>query len=371
MATQVTNYQCPACGGPLHFSSEKQKLVCDYCGSEFTTQYVENFYAAKDASAAQALNDLENKLDSDSSEIKTEWEYAAGSEWTENMRAYNCPSCGAQILCDEHTAATNCPYCGNPSIVAGNFSGGLKPDYCIPFKLDKDAAISALKDYYKGKIFLPKAFKDENHIEEIKGVYVPFWLYSGDMDADVNYYASRSRTWTEGNYRVTRTDHYKLVRSGNVQFERIPVDGSSKMPDEHMDAIEPFDYSELKPFSTAYMPGYLADRYDVDSKQSRPRAIGRAERSSMSAMTATTGGYESVSVASSRFVPHDGDVRYAFLPVWVLSTRWKGENYLFTMNGQTGKLVGNLPVSKGRFFATFLGISAAIFAFCAAVINFM
>lgn len=370
MPTQVTNYQCPSCGGPLRFSSEKQLLVCDYCGSEFTTKQVEDFYAAKDASASQALDDLEHKLEESPEEIRTEWEYA-GSEWSENMRAYSCPSCGAQIICDENTAATSCPYCGNPSIVAGNFSGGLKPDYCIPFKLDKDAAVSALRNYYKGKAFLPRAFTENNHIEEIKGVYVPFWLYDGDMAADVSYYATRSRTWTEGDYRVTRTDHYKLVRSGDVPFSRIPVDGSSKMPDEYMDAIEPFDYRELVPFSTAYMPGYLADKYDVDSKESRPRAVGRAERSSLNAMTATTGGYESVSVASSRFRLNNGSVRYAFLPVWLLSTKWNGKNYLFAMNGQTGKLIGDLPVSKGKFFGTFIGIAAAVFAVCFAALSFM
>jgi len=345
-------------------------LVCDYCGSEFTSKQVEDFYASKDSAAAQALEDLNEKLDTSPEDIRTEWEYI-GNEWNESMRAYSCPSCGAQIICDEHTAATSCPYCGNPSIVAGNFSGGLKPDYCIPFKLNKDAAVNALRNYYKGKVFLPKAFRDENHIEEIKGVYVPFWLYDGDVDADVNYYATRSHSWVQGDYRITKTDHFKLVRSGNVPFRRIPVDGSSKMPDDHMDAIEPFDYRELVPFSTAYMPGYLADKYDVDSSQSRSRAVSRAERSSLNAMTATTGGYESVSVASQRFRLNNGSVKYAFLPVWILNTKWKGKDYLFTMNGQTGKLVGNLPVSKAKFFGTFVGLSALLFAVFSALIMFM
>ena len=129
--------------------------------------------------------------------------------------------------------------------------------------------------------------------------------------------------------------------------------------------------SFLSPFSTAYMPGYLADKYDVDSKESRPRAVGRAERSSLNAMTATTGGYESVSVASSRFRLNNGSVRYAFLPVWLLSTKWNGKNYLFAMNGQTGKLIGDLPVSKGKFFGTFIGIAAAVFAVCFAALSFM
>lgn len=58
-----------------------------------------------------------------------------------------------------------------------------------------------------------------------------------------------------------------------MTFEKVPVDASSKMPDDHMDSIEPYDYKKLKPFSTAYLPGYLADKFDVTVEQSRERRI--------------------------------------------------------------------------------------------------
>ena len=85
-------------------------------------------------------------------------------------------SCGAELICDENTAATSCPYCGNPTVVPGQFSGQLRPDFIIPFKLSKEDAVKALKDHYKGKIFLPKSFTQENHVQEIQGIYVPFWM---------------------------------------------------------------------------------------------------------------------------------------------------------------------------------------------------
>ena len=261
------------------------------------------------------------------------------------------------------TAATSCPYCGNPTVVPGQFDGALKPDFVIPFAKDKDAAIAALKNFYKGKIFLPKLFSRENHIAEIKGVYVPFWLFDGKVHADVTYKATRSMVRRSGEYEITSTQHYLVRRAGSLSFEKIPVDASTKMPDEYMDAIEPFLYQNLKPFSMAYLPGFLADKYDVPAQTCGNRADERATNSAYSAMDATTTGlYQTCVPVTRQIILQRGAVKYALLPVWLLSTRYKGKNYLFAMNGQTGKLVGNLPVDWVKFWLTFAGIAAALTA---------
>ena len=177
------------------------------------------------------------------------------------MKSYTCPSCGAELICDETTAATSCPYCGNTTIVPGQLSGMQKPDYIIPFKLSKEDAIAALKNHYKKKPLLPKAFSAQNHIDSIQGIYVPFWLFNGSTSANLSYHCTRVEKHQEGNYDIINTDHYSVQRSGTVKFERIPVKASSKMPEENMNAIEPFQYDELTPFSNAYLPGFLADKY--------------------------------------------------------------------------------------------------------------
>ena len=278
------------------------------------------------------------------------------------MRAYSCPSCGAELICDDSTAATSCPYCGNPTIVPGQFSGTLKPDYVIPFKLDKKAAEEALKRHYKGKRFLPRSFASNNHIQEIKGVYVPFWLFDGAVDVDMDLEATRVVTYTDGDDDVTETSHYALRRAGTVTFQKIPADGSSKMPDGHMDSIEPFDYGELKPFSTAYLPGYLADKYDVSAEDCARRADERAKNTARDAVLATAGGYSSVIPVRENYQLRRGEVQYALLPVWMLNTKWEGKDYLFAMNGQTGRLVGDLPMSWKRFWAWFAGLGAGLTA---------
>lgn len=346
MSTQITNYQCPACTGPLHFDEQTGKLQCDYCESSFTVEEVEALFAEKNAEAEQAAQETQPE--------SSEW----GDDAT-HMRAYNCPSCGAELICEETTAATACPYCGNPTIVPGQFSGTKKPDCIIPFKLSKEQAVAALKKHYQGKPLLPKAFADENHLQEIKGIYVPFWLFDGSAEADVTFKATRTHTRTTGKERIITTDHYEIWRKGNVPFSHVPVDGASKMPDEHMDAIEPFDYQDLKPFSLSYLPGYLADKYDVTADECQPRAQARCRNSAIEAMRSTVVGYESCIPVREDVSVRCSDVRYALLPVWLLSTKWKDQTFLFAMNGQTGKMVGDLPISWARFWTWFGGIFAA------------
>ena len=311
MANQVTNYKCPACTGPLRFDSATGKLQCDFCGSSYEVAEIEKLYAEKDAQAAGAFRQAEEQAAADG-----EWTSASGSDWgadAEKLRVYSCPSCGAELICDETTSATSCPYCGNNTIVPGQFSGALKPDYVLPFKLDKAAAVAALKKHYGGKKLLPKAFSNENHIEEVKGVYVPFWLYDGSAEVDVRCHGTKVSGYSTARENVTVTNHYDVRRAGTVRFERVPVDASSKMPDDHMDAIEPFDYKELKPFSTAYLPGFLADKYDVSVQDCAERADSRCETSAVELMeqdargdyTSCTVRFERVPVDASSKMPDD------------------------------------------------------------------
>lgn len=363
MPTQVTNYQCPACTGPLHFSAETGKLTCDYCGSAYDVAEIEALYAQKEAEAAAAKEAADAKAEAAKADAADDgdWDTSAlSSDWgadADGLRVYTCPSCGAELICDETTAATSCPYCGNPTVVPGQFSGALKPEFVLPFKMTKDDAVRALRAHYRGKPFLPRSFTAGNHIEEIQGVYVPFWLYDGRMEARGAYKAEISESHREGDYIVTTTRHFDVARVGDADFVRVPVDGSSKMPDTHMDAIEPFDYSDLKPFSTAYLPGFLADRYDEDDKKCAARVLTRMKNSTAAALHDTLGGYTGVQTLSEQLDPRTLEPHYALLPVWMLHTRWKEQDFLFAMNGQTGKLIGDLPVDKGRVAAWFAGIS--------------
>ncbi len=344
MAEKTTNYQCPACTGPLHYDGASGKLVCDYCGSAYDVKDIEARYAKKQAAADTAAEGDAKKAARLPRQDSPVWSEAEA----EGLNSYSCPTCGAELVCDETTAATTCPYCGNPTVLGGKLSGKLKPEYILPFKLDKKAAIAQLTRYYKGKAFLPKAFKSQNHIAEIQGVYVPFWLYDAKADARGRYEGQNSESHREGDYMVTTTQHYDVRREGSADFAKVPVDGSSKMPNTHMDAIEPFDYSAIQPFSTAYLPGFLADKYDVSVEDSHDRADGRCAASLESALRRTAEQYDSCIPLRQDIRLRRGKVHYALMPVWMLNTKWHGKDFTFAMNGQTKKLSGTPPLSWAK-----------------------
>lgn len=343
--SDIQEYKCPSCGGAIEFDSKSQKMKCPYCDTEF------------EIDAVKEWNEEVNQQKPE--EMK--WEESAGGEWkageTDGMRVYSCQSCGGEIVGDENMAATSCPYCGNQVVLKGQFSGDLRPDYVIPFKLDKKRAKDSLKEHIKGKRLLPKTFKDENHIDEIKGIYVPFWLFDADVDADIQYDATKVRMWSDKNYDYTETKHYSVWRGGEVAFDHVPVDGSSQMPDDLMESIEPYQFSDAVDFQTAYMAGYLADRYDVEEDKSITRANERVKKSTEDVFRSTVQGYASVISKSSNIRLSNGKAKYALYPVWILNTSWKGKNYLFAMNGQTGKFVGDLPVDKRAFWRWTAGLT--------------
>ncbi len=364
MAIQVTNYQCPACTGPLHFVGASGKLECDYCGSSFEVAEIEALYAEKEEKAAAVTE----------AERQKEQQQAAGNEWDtsgldddwgneiEGMKVYSCPSCGAELICEETTAATSCPYCGNPTVVPGQFSGALRPDYVIPFRLDKEQALSILKKHYRGKFFMPNEFKKKDTVDKIQGVYVPFWLFDGEAEGMVEFHGERSRVTRRRDVEITRTNHYRLLRGGSLSFEKVPVDASTKMPDDYMDSLEPYDYTELKPFSTAYLPGFLADKYDVSVDDGMVRADLRCQKSLEQELEAGISGYTSVSPVRRNIRLNRGKVHYALLPVWLLNVNWQEKPYLFAINGQSGKIVGAVPAIKKKAVGLFFAVAAALSA---------
>ena len=344
----MQEYKCPCCGGAIAFDSTIQKMKCPFCDTEFAMETLANYDS-----------ELKNEKTDD-----MEWDAAAGEAWqegeAEGLRSYVCKSCGGEIIGDENTGATSCPFCGNPVIMMGNFSGSLKPDYVIPFKLDKNAAKEALKRHCEGKRLLPKVFKDENHIDKIKGVYVPFWLFDAVAEADIRYRATKVRLWSDSNYNYTETKHYSVSRGGSVGFEHVPVDGSKNMPDDLMESLEPFDFSKAVDFQTAYLAGYLADKYDVGAEESVTRANERIRRSTEDSFASTAIGYSTVTPEAGSIRLKDNKVKYALFPVWILNTSWEGKNYLFAMNGQSGKMVGDLPLDKGAYKRWLFGLTAVI-----------
>lgn len=327
-------------------------MKCPYCETEFDMDTLKQYDEV-----------LKSKPDDN-----LQWENTPNQsiELSESgLHSYRCQSCGGEVVGDETMAASSCPYCGSPIVVISQLSGLLKPDFVIPFKIDKEAAKEALKSHYKGKRLLPKKFQDENHLDEIKGIYVPFWLFDCDADGHIEYRCTRVHSWSDDDYDYTETNYYSAVRSGSLAFDKIPIDGSIKMADDLMESIEPYDYSEAVDFQTAYLSGFFADKYDVSAENSVYRANDRIRSSTEQVFRETVTGYDTVSPVSTNVQTSNTKVHYALLPVWILNTSWNNERYTFAMNGQTGRFVGNLPCDKKlwwRWFGIYSVVATAIAA---------
>ncbi len=361
MSENVLKYQCTACGGSVHFEPNSQMIVCDYCD----TKYPENYFDDKketDTNDDGTINEKINDAD------KIDWRkagFVTERDVVEGQVGYICTSCGAEILSDGSTAATECLYCSNPVVLSNNVSGMLKPDFVIPFKLDKKEAQKRLMSFYNRKVLLPSAFKQKNRISKITGMYVPFWLFSADGVGWAIFDAQRSSSSRSGDYIVTTTNHYKAEREGSIEFIKIPVDASLKMEDNYMDGLEPYDYSELKEFSPAFMSGFLADKFDVDVERCSKRVLARIKNTTVETMKSTVRGYSKTVTRSSNVNMQTKDIRYVMLPVWVLNTEYNGKRYHFAVNGQTGKVAGDLPISKIKqvlWFSLVTIFSFALFA---------
>ena len=333
--SELKEFKCPNCDGRLQFDSETQKLKCPYCEGTFDP---ESFDDAKEFV-------VEN------------------SSWDDNdLITYTCNSCAGVIMADKNTVASSCPYCNNPVVMSGNVSGVLKPKKVLPFLLDKEEAKRKYKQHLKGKVLLPKAFKSEATIDEIKGIYVPYWIFDGKANASMWYDATQTRSWDDGDYIMSETSHYKVYRSGSVKFSKVPVDASSKINDDIAQSIEPFDYNDAKDFSVNYLAGYYADKYDVDVEESKQIANNRIANSTSSLFASTTSMYDTCVPTSSRIQIGDGNQEYVMYPVWLLNVKYKGKFHTFAMNGQTGKFVGDLPEEKGKLAILSIGIFLAVMA---------
>ena len=337
---RALDHKCPSCGGKIVFTPETGKWFCDHCKSEFDLETLQKYNNA----SSEENNKNDNVSDKNIAYIE-----------------YHCKNCGAKIIADEQTASTFCVYCGNTAILKSKLSGKFAPSKIIPFKKSKDEALEAFKNLSKGKPLMPKFFNKKENIEKLSGVYIPFWLYSISSDGEVDVSATKVKTWTTGDYNYTKTDYYNVNRHAKMQYDRVPVDGSTRFEDDLMNTIEPFNYDEMVNYNHAYLSGFLAEKYDVESDKGEEIAKSRAEETTKKTLLDSMHGYDSKIIKSSNFKNKIDKTEYVLLPVWMVNVKYNDKFYTFAMNAQTGEFVGNIPISKKR--AILFGILIFVIAF--------
>ncbi|MDR2150479.1 MAG: hypothetical protein LBO67_06630 [Spirochaetaceae bacterium] len=301
-----------------------------------------------------------------------------------------CPDCGARFSFDsktqklfcrfctplvkgespEHYHEADCPEDGTAALSARVF-GMPEPELIIPFKLKKEEAQQALRAYLHAKVLAPDAFRAQNHSADLKGIYLPCWLFAGSASAGIQYHAARQSHSSDAEYDYTKTDYYRVFRYGTAAFEYVSGAASLSIDAALMEALEPFDYREALAFRPAYLVGYSTAPCDLDAQQAKQRAVERIKKAFETLLARTAQSYSTITVQSSSVCVQQGVLRYALVPVWLLTTVYKGRHYYLALNGQTGKLAGALPLSWARFWAVLCGLGMSIFALGAILLKFL
>lgn len=335
MAKNLT-YKCPTCGGDLAWNAATRSFKCKYCDDEFTNEQLESL----------GENEINEEKAEKHRELEGDKALYTATDGTDNgdLVAYTCSHCGAEIITNRTTAATICVYCQNPVVMSEQVIGDFSPKYVIPFKVEKSKVMEAFKKFSK-KPLTPKSFNPGAVVEKMQGVYVPFWLYSGSASGVIKGTGENDSTFHRNGAKYRETSYYEFTRSGSIDISNVPVDASKKIEDDAMDSIEPYDQRDLTEFSPAYLAGFLAERYDLDADKCFARADLRIKNSLKSSLERSAN-YDRVHTKSFDASVDIKSRDYALLPSWLLYTKYEDKNYLFAMNGQTGKFIGNLPIDK-------------------------
>jgi len=341
---EAKDYKCPSCAAALIYNPEKAVWNCKSCSND---------YRLEDLQVNEV--DFEDLDDYDMIDVDE----------------YTCSNCGAKIVADENTSATSCVYCGGNAIIKNRLKGFLKPKSIIPFKTTKEQAMNGIFKFCKKRPFAPSEFLKKSQIEKVVGIYIPFWLYDCSAIGSIDGTANKKTVWYENDYEYTKDEVFNIYRSGMADFIKIPVDASSEFDDATMDSLEPFDYSAMVNFTPAYFAGFFADKYDVAVGEAYTRAKNRVSNALEDYLLADVdiSQYADINFNNSNINTYLHGFQYALLPVWMLNIRYKNKTYLFAMNGQTGKMIGHVPISLIKFLIWTLGCFIGIFMVVLILLN--
>lgn len=343
MAKSVSE-KCITCNAPLKYNSKTDLFECEYCGNKFKLTELE-----------------ENKRKV--SEIKKKSKKSKPK--TLNIDAYHCENCGASIILGENTASSSCVYCKSSAIIPERLEGIYAPSKIITFKYNKEEAIDKFRELCKGRKLMPNDFDNLQNIQDMEGLYVPFWLYNCENEAHLEADCRNTSTWSDSRYVNTKTDFYKVDVDGILCFNNVPNDAASRFDDKIMHAIEPYDYKEFKDFNKSYLAGYISEKYDVLQDEAYKVACKRIDEDGKKYLFNKINGYSTKFIKNYQSSLSLLNNDYVLLPVWVLNIKYKDKIYHFALNGQTGKMVGEIPVDKKKLCKLiFLCFSIISFILC-------
>lgn len=330
---EMIMYECPNCGGNLKFHIPSQQLFCAHCESRF-----------------------------DPYSIHKETDTVDGDCFETNV--FLCPQCGGEMISGDNDATSFCSYCGSANILSGRISREKRPRFIIPFKKTKEDCKKAYAQKMRKAFFVPNELKNPDFIEGFRGIYMPYWSYRIVQKGDVSLTGKVSKR--KGDY--VYTDHYALEGELDAGYEGYSYDASSTFYDNISEALAPYDVRDRKEFTPTFLSGFYADTADVDSEIYREDAEKLANNVTYGKMAQEPvfkkHGIEPAASAgrlSDKLKTSCDSVDSAMFPVWFMSYRNGNRIAYAAVNGQTGKVVADMPVDEKKFFAGSLLLAIPVF----------
>ena len=316
------SFKCPSCASNIFYQPEVKGMLCRNCGNIYNPSTLEKMGSLG---------------------YSKERDYTGDNDISEDDRKRHeiiCDSCGATMIADEHMMSTMCPFCGSPTLITGRMTREFKPDYIIPFKIDKKTAEDNMYQWLKTRKMTPRGFKTKSHLTKMIPLYVPFWLLDCAVNSDL-YGVGKI-------HRSDGTENHSVMATAKYYVKGVPFDASLKIANKLMEAIEPFDYSEMVKFDNKYLQGFYADKYDQSPAELMDRFLKRMDRISLDTTDTIAAKYDEYEPNPTKTFSwmSELEIKYCLLPVWFMTVESGGSTYQFAVNGQTGEASGQVPTTE-------------------------
>lgn len=330
--------QCPSCGGGLRFDIATQRMQCDYCGSQYDP-----------AQIGDSVRD-------DAKSAKTYEGYI-----------YICPSCGGELMTtDKNDAVGFCPYCGGASMIFDKTHKEWIPESVIPFKITKEQCKEAYIREVRKHIFVSKKYRDPQLIDSFRGIYMPYWTYVAEQKG--GYVLEAKSHEKRVSFNTYETDIFEVTGQMDLTVEGYTHDASAAFDDSLSESIAPFDEQARTPFAPGYLSGFYAEIADVKQNEFRHLAREELKQYSINALNNDPNITQELRRRKLRLDPSETNVpinikshKRVLRPVWFMSYRNNDKITYAVVNGQTGKVSADLPLSPARILIAALLFAGIIF----------
>lgn len=329
--TALRKFNCKACGAEAVWTPSKQTLVCPYCGTVADAELANDIQAVKENDLLEALNKITPE----------------DQGWQVARKTVRCQSCQAVSVFDPARVSQNCDFCGSPALLnLDDTKAPVRPGSLIPFIIPQTKVREDIRRWYGSHWFAPNKLGKKALTDTLHGIYLPYWTFDAQVHADWQaesgeYYYTRDKdgnsqrhvrwSWSSG-----ALDHF---------FDDLLIPASRGVHPALLEKVGPFPTTgQLVPYDPGYLTGWVVEQYQIDLRAAADASYANMEHTMRNLCGSAVPGdtYRNLQVATQ----YAGQTfKHVLLPVWLLTYTYGTKNYQVIVNGVTGKIEGEYPLS--------------------------